>query len=91
MFRQIGLHQDRRDFRINSDGEVNARQFACFLSERLWILRDGDSVQVDDTEKAFVLALQGYPVAQCPQVITEVNVSGGLDAAENPFGHYRNG
>jgi hypothetical protein len=44
-------------------------------------------VEVDDAEEALVLVLQIDPVAQRADVVAEVQVVGGLCAAENPFSH----
>src|SRR5438132_8494512 len=90
MFRNVGLHKDRRHFRIDSDGEINASQFSGLHNEHFWILRHCDRVEIYDTEKAFVLALQGHPIAQRPEIISQMHVAGRLSPTENSFEHHDN-
>ncbi len=70
---------------IDPDREIQSRKFSSFLGKYFWILTAGDSVEVDDAEKAFVFALQLHPVAQSAQVVSQMNVAGGLYAAKNSF------
>jgi hypothetical protein len=46
-------------------------------------------VQIDDAEETFVLVLERYPVAQGAEIIAEVNVAGGLRAAEDSFHFFK--
>ena len=77
---KIGGH-----FRIDSDREVNTREVAGFLDQNFWILRKGNGVEVYDAEETFVLVLQRHPIAQRAEVIPQMNIAGGLSAAEDSF------
>src|SRR5882724_3413864 len=85
MFSNIRLNEDGRDCRINSDCNVDARQLASFLGQKLRVLPRGDRVQVDDAKKALILMLQPHPVAQRAEVIAQMDVAGRLRAAKNSF------
>src|SRR5262249_34534237 len=87
-FRVLGhirLHKHCRNLRIDPDSKVDARKFACLVTENSGVLWDRNRVQIDDAEEAFVLVLERDPVAQGAKVIAEMNVAGGLRAAENSF------
>ncbi len=43
----------------------------------------GQRVPIGDKEKAVILVLQAHPIAQCPDVIAEVQLSGGSHAAQD--------
>ncbi len=47
------------------------------------VLPDGDGVQVDDAEQAFVIVLQPHPVANGAQVIAEMQITRRLHAGKN--------
>ena len=48
------------------------------------------SKQIDDAEEVGLVRLLGCPPPDCPQVVAQVGVTGGLDAAEYSFlGHSR--
>ena len=40
-------------------------------------------MQIDDAKDAFVLALQGHPIAQRAKIVSKMYVAGGLCAAKN--------
>src|SRR5262249_44139485 len=54
------------------------------------VLGDGERVQVHDAVEGVDLVLAGHPVPQRAQVVAEVDLAGGLDAAEDA-GHGRRG
>ena len=87
VFVNIRLDEDRGDVRIDSHGQINARQFPGLLGKQFWILRDRDRVEIDDAEEAFVLVLECYPIAQRAQIVPEMYVAGRLGAAKNSLGH----
>src|ERR1051325_968672 len=87
MFSYVRLNKNCRDVRIDSYSEINARQLTRFRGEHLWVLRQRDRVQIYYAEEALVFVLQRDPVAQRAEIISQVNVAGGLRAAKNSFKH----
>ena len=53
-------------------------------------LGDGERVEVDDAVEDVLLVLAGHPVPQRPQVVAEMDVTGGLDAGQHA-GHGQRG
>jgi hypothetical protein len=45
-------------------------------------------VQVDNAEEAVVLVLEPYPVLDGAEVVADVQLTGGLDAAEDALGSH---
>jgi hypothetical protein len=42
-------------------------------------------MKIDDAEEALVLVLQLHPIAQCSQIIAEMQGASGFNSAEDPF------
>ena len=91
MFGHVGLDKDRRFFRIDAGREIDAGEVERFLPQHFRVLRQRDRVEVDDAVKAFVFVLQGDPVFQCSEIISDVKLPGRLGAAENAFFHRLDG
>src|SRR5436190_698481 len=51
------------------------------------VVRLGNRMQIDHAEQAVVLRLQRDPVLHGTEVVADVQLAGGLDAAENWLGH----
>ena len=66
------------------------RQLDGALADDAGLLGDGQGVEVDDAVERVRLVLAGDPVPQRPQVVAEVDVTGGLDAREDS-GHVEHG
>src|SRR6185436_2069976 len=76
---------DCRDIRIDSDRQINSAKLASFRSQHLRILRHGNRMQVHNAEKTFVVVLQRHPIAQRPEIVSQMNVAGWLCATKNSF------
>ena len=57
------------------------------MAENLRVLRQRDGVEIYDAVKALVSFLQGDPVFQCAEVVSDVKLAGRLCTAENAFFH----
>ena len=68
---------------VDAAGEQRRRHLARLRRQLARVLPDGDGVQIDDAEDAFVIALQSHPVAQRPEVIAERGDARGLDAGKD--------
>ena len=84
----VALHEHRGDVGIEADREQHRRQLDRGLADHAGLLGDGQRVQVDDAVERVALVLAVDPVAQRPQVVAEVDVTGGLDARQHA-GHGR--
>ena len=40
-------------------------------------------MEIDDAKEALILLLEIYPIAQCSEIISEMDIAGGLYAAED--------
>ena len=85
MCRHVGLYEDGRDLRVNANREIDVGQFPGFCRQHLWILRHRDRVKIDDTKKAFILALQCDPIPQRAEIVSQMYVPGWLGSAKNSF------
>jgi len=72
--------------RQDAEGRKQARRhFPRVGTEFRRILRHCNCVQIDDAINAFVLALHRCPILDGTKIVTEVEVSGGLDTGKNAF------
>src|SRR2546427_959721 len=83
VLRNVSLHEDCRELGIYSHCQIDTREFSCFLSEQSWILWDCDRVKINYAEEAFVFVLQGNPIAQRAQIISQMYISGWLCTAKD--------
>ena len=63
MFRYIGLNEDCGYVWVDTDREIDAREFSALLFKQLRILRNSYGVKINNTKEAFVFVLQVNPVA----------------------------
>ncbi len=78
----MALHEDGHHIGIEADGEQHRCQSHGRFADRSWYFGHRQGVQIDDSVKC-VGMLAVHPVAQRPQVISEVDFAGGLDAREH--------
>ncbi len=83
--RHVGLYEDGRNLRIDADREVDAGQFPGLRREHFRILRQRKRVEIHDTKKTFVFALQRDPIPQRAEIISQMHIAGWLGSAKNSF------
>ncbi len=67
---------------------MNSAAVSRILADELFrILINGDGMQVDNAEDAFVAALNLCPILESSEVIAEVKLAAGLNARENTCFH----
>src|SRR6185436_4524547 len=81
----VALHEERALPGIETGRQEHRGQGARLLSQKRGILGDGERVQVHDAEVVLLLRLPGRPALNRPQVVPEMHVAGGLDAAEDAW------
>ncbi len=82
-----GLHDDGGMFWIDPDGDENSGELLDLLSQLGGILVQRDRVQIDDAENAVIVILDCHPILECPQVVSDVWISGGLDSGKDSCFH----
>ena len=88
MLGDVRLHEYDALIRVEAGRKQTHRHIERQRRERGGVIRLRDGMQVDDAEQAFVLGLQPYPVLHGAEVVADVQLAGGLDAAEYAFrGH----
>src|SRR5581483_4134301 len=85
MFRHRRLHEQDGGVRIDAGGEQADRQIPRPDTKIRRIIRNGDRVIVDDTEDRLVATLHLHPVPYGAEVIPDVELTGWLDPAEDPW------
>src|SRR5213592_4328435 len=83
MFRHHRLHKHRAGRRIDAGREERYRHVARALPQVGRLVRHGDRVIVHDAEERFVLTLQRHPVLHRSEIVTNVQLAGRLDTAED--------
>ena len=81
MYEQLAVAQ------VQPCSQVDCRELADAVVQLLRVNRQGDGVQIDDTEDVVVLRLRLCPVAQRAQVVAQVQVARRLNAGKDPFFH----
>jgi hypothetical protein len=71
------------DLRVQADREEQRRERDRGLADHARLVRDGERVQIDDAVERVDLVLIADPVAQGAQIVSEVHLSGGLDAGQH--------
>ncbi len=79
----VALDEHRGDVGVEADGEEARRQLDGALADDAGLLGDGQGVEVDDAVERVHLVLGGGPSPQRPQVVAEVDVTGGLHARQD--------
>ena len=81
----VGLDEQGDPLGVEAAGqELRGLLDGGFL-ELVGVPRQRDRVEVDDAVEGIVLVLGGDPVSDGPEVVADVGISGGLDAAEGPL------
>ena len=80
----VALDEERAALGIEPGGEEEGGQGERRLPEILGVVRHRDRVEVDDADEGLALVLGVDPLPDRPDVVAEVLVAGGLDAAEDP-------
>ena len=80
MRRDLALVEDDTRHRIDAGGEQRSGNLPRTGPQLLWILHYRYCVQIDDAIDAVVLRLQLYPIADGPEIVSEVQIAGGLHA-----------
>src|SRR5205085_948543 len=86
---QLGMGADRAliedDAALGVDpgGDIGGCDLAGRLAQFVGVLRQGQRVQIDDAEDAFVIVLQRDPVADRAEIVAEMQIAGRLDARKN--------
>ena len=83
VFGNVALHKNCCDLRIEPYGEQYCGQLQRLLTEHTWSVGNGECVQVDDAVKDVVVVLTRDPIAQCTQIIAEMDFASRLDAGKD--------
>jgi len=83
VFCDMALHKNRRNIRIQTDGEQHRCQLQSIRADQARLFSDRQRMQVDDAVKnvGFVLAVD--PISQGSQIVAKVNLASGLNARQN--------
>jgi hypothetical protein len=79
----VALDEERALAGIETGRQEHGGQGAGLSSEQLRVLGDRERVEVDDAEVVLLVALLGRPALDRAQVVPEMHVARGLDAAEH--------
>ena len=79
----VALHEHRRHVGVETDGEEHRRQLHGALADDAGLVGHREGVEVDDAVEGVVLVLAADPLPQRPQVVAEVDVTGGLHARQD--------
>jgi hypothetical protein len=79
----VTLHEHGRHIGVEADGEQHRRQPHGRIADDARFLCHGQGVQVDDSMKRIGIVLAVHPIAQCPQIVAEMDFAGGLDARQD--------
>lgn len=63
VFRHMGLHEDRGDVRVESDGKEDRRQVQRAFTEYVGLVGDGKGMEVDDAVVHVRFVLARHPIA----------------------------
>ena len=74
-------------FGVDAGGQVERGDLLDFGAQFGGVLVHGDGVQVHDAENALVVVLDADPVLQRAEIISDVQVSGGLHSGEDSCFH----
>ena len=81
----VALHEDGAAGGVDTQRQILRGGDQSAPPQHVWVLRDGDCMQVDDAEERVVVVLQLGPLGDGTQRISEVKrVGGGLHAGEDP-------
>src|SRR5262245_34975154 len=83
MFGYVRLDEDGADVWIEAGGEERRAHLVRSLLERAGVVGLCDGVIVDDAVDRLHLVLQLRPVFDGAEVVPDVQLTGGLDAAED--------
>ena len=83
MLHDVALHEHRGHVGIEPDGEQHRRQPHGRLADHARLLGDRQGMEVDDAVEGVGIVLAVDPVAQRPQVVAEMDFTGGLDARQD--------
>ena len=75
----MALHKNRGLAWINAAGEIEGRRRQRVLGQLAGVVRNGDGMQVHDTEKGVVAVLQVDPIADRSQPVPQVQRTRGLN------------
>ena len=78
-----GLVEDDVLLGIDARRDHGGGHFAGIGDQFLRVLPHGDRMHVDDAENALEVVLEGNPVADCAEIVAEMEVAGGLNAGED--------
>ena len=87
-FRVLGnltLVEDDVLLRVDAAGDESGGHFTNICRKRFRILRDRDGVQIHDTINAVMAFLKRHEFRDCAQIITEMQISGRLNAGKHQF------
>ena len=57
---------------IDPGGDIGRGHLAGLVAQFMRVLRLGERVQIDDAKDAFVILLQGHPIANGAEIIAEM-------------------
>src|SRR3954468_24131696 len=80
----VALDEERGASGVDPRGKEESGQGERRFSEILGVVRHRDRVEVDDADEGLAVVLGVDPLPDRPDVVAEVLVAGGLDAAEDP-------
>ena len=79
----VGLREQRAALRIDAGGHQRHGEVEHAPQQILALVLPGDRVQVDDAVEALVLVDHPRPAAEDAEIVAEMGLARGLDAAED--------
>ena len=80
VFAHVRLNEQLAVAQVQPGGQVDGSELARAVMQLLWVNRQRDGMEIDDTEDVVVLCLRLRPVAYRAQVVAQVQVARGLNA-----------
>ncbi len=83
MGRHMALDKEGGFFRIDAACHVNRQSFQSAFSQMRRGLANGDGMKIHHAVKAIVCVLEGDPIFQCAQIVSDCQHTGGLCSGKN--------
>jgi hypothetical protein len=74
----VGLDEDDRALRVYTSSNKKTGHLSYLGLQNGGLLQDGDGMEVNETKDVVELSLRGYPMPNCAQIVTYMDITGWL-------------